>query len=154
MTRTEEVLPPCFIFIDKEGNWYHRGVEMIRRDFIRMFYDNLRLDEHGRYVIHWEGERCYVDVEDTAFVVRSVHHEQEPGGQNARILLELSDDTREELMPGTLSVGQQNVLYCKVKNLAFPARFSRAAYYQLAESIVEENGHYYLPVRGKKFRIL
>jgi len=127
---------------------------MIRRDFIRMFYENLRLDEHGRYVISWEGERCYVDVEDTAFVVRSVHHEPGTDGQDVRILLELSDDTREELMPGTLSIDRQNVLYCRVKNLTFPARFSRAAYYQLAESVVEENEHYYLPVGGKKFRIL
>jgi len=22
-------LPPCLIFIDKEGRWYHKGAEMI-----------------------------------------------------------------------------------------------------------------------------
>ena len=46
-----DALPPCLIFIDKEGRWFHEGVEMIRRDFIRMFYRNMELDGEGRYVI-------------------------------------------------------------------------------------------------------
>ena len=142
------------IFIDKEGRWYHEGAEMIRRDFIHLFYRNMELDSEGRYVINWRGERFRVDVEDTAFVVRRVVYEDGARTGNGRFVLNLSDDTEEELMPDTLCVGEDNVLYCRVKDRMFPARFNRAAYYQLAEHIEEENGSYYLPLNGEKHKIL
>ena len=141
------------IFIDKEGHWYHEGVEMIHRDFIRLFYRNMELDSEGRYVINWRGERCWVDVEDTAFVIRRVVYQNDERTGNGRFLMNLSDDTEEALVPDTLRVGKENVLYCKVKNRIFPARFMRAAYYQLAEYIEEENGSYYLSLNGQKYTI-
>jgi len=151
---TKDDLHPCLIFIDKEGRWYHKGVEMIHRDYIRLFFDKMELDPQGRYLIEWKGERCYVDVEDTAYVVRSImHNKTGRDGQN-RFTIFLSDDSKEALMADTLFLGKANVPYCKVKNGAFPARFNRAAYYQLAEYIVEENGAYYLPCGGKKYEIL
>jgi len=155
MTGTDKNdLPPCLIFIDKEGSWYHEGVEMIRRDFIRLFYQNMELDSQDRYVINWDGRRCYVDVEDTAFVVRSVVYQDGSRTGNALFLLYLSDDMQEELLPDTLFVGKDNVLYCRVKNRAFPARFNRASYYQLVQYVEEEDEAYYLPLNGKKYRIL
>ena len=54
------------------------------------------------------------------------------------------------MSPDTLFVGQDNVLYCKVKTGVFPARFNRAAYYQLAEYIEEEGENYYLPLNERK----
>ena len=146
-------LPPCHIFIDKEARWYHRGVEMIHREFIRLFYQNMELDSQDRHVINWKGERCYVEVEDTAFVVRRAVYQEGTRAQNACITLYLSDDTREELQPDTLSVGKDNVLYCRVKKRTFPARFDRAAYYQLAEYIEEENESYYLSLNENRYRI-
>jgi hypothetical protein len=147
-------LPPCMIFIDKEGRWYHKGAEMIHRDFIRLFYRNMELDSEGRYVINWNRERCWVEVEDTAFVVRRVVYEDGDRTGNARFVLNLSDDTEEELMPDTIFIGDDNVLYCKVKNRVFPARFNRAAYYQLAGYIEEENDSYYLALNGSKYYII
>ena len=64
--------PPCLIYIDKEGCWFHKGVEMIHREFIRLFYQHMEIDLQGRYVIKWGEECCYVEVEDTPFVVRKV----------------------------------------------------------------------------------
>jgi hypothetical protein len=154
MTKTQKNhLPPCLIYIDKEGLWYHEGIEMIHREFIRLFFRNMEMDSQGRYVITWNGERCYVEVEDTAFVVRRVVCQDEAPGQNARFVLYLSDDTKEVLLPDTLFVGQDNVIYCKVKNRAFPARFNRTAYYQLAEYIEEEDKAYYLQLSGRKYNI-
>lgn len=154
MTMSEmNELPPCLIFINKEGRWYHKGAEMIHRDYIRLFYKHMELNSQGRYVINWNGQRCWVDVEDTAFVVRRVTFKDGIQAQNAQYLLHLSDDTREPLTPDTLFVGQDNVLYCKVKNRSFPARFVRAAYYQLAEYIEKEGEIYYLPLNGKKYSI-
>jgi hypothetical protein len=155
MTKSEkDDLPPCLIFIDREGRWFHKGAEMIRRNIIHLFYQNMELDSKGRYVITWDNQRCYVEAEDTAFVVRNVVFQAGTQAHDSRLELSLSDDTSEELSPETLYVGQDNVLYCRVKNLAFPARFSRAAYYQLAKYIEEENGAFYLPLNGEKYQVM
>ena len=127
---------------------------MIRRNIIRLFYQNMELDPLGRYVITWNHQRCYVEVEDTAFVVRRVDFQAGTRADDARFELYLSDDTNEELLPDTLYVGHDNVLYCTVKSRAFPARFSRAAYYQLARYIEEENGAFYLLLNEAKYEIL
>jgi len=141
-------IPPCFIFIDKEGRWFHKGAEMVRRDIVRFFCERLGMDSLGRYVIRWGPEHCYLDVEDTPFVVREVGFTEDGGTQNFRLVL--SDDSTELLDPATLFVGRESVLYCKVKEGGFPARFLRPAYYQLAEFFREENGGFYLPLNGEK----
>ncbi|SPD71924.1 conserved hypothetical protein [uncultured Desulfobacterium sp.] len=154
MTETDtKDMAPCLIFIDKEGVWHHKGVEMVRRDFIRLFYQNMELDPDGCYVINWGGKPCYVEVEDTAFVVRNVHYVEDSKGEEDRFVLSLSDDTNEDLMPETLYVGDNNVMYCSVKNAVFPARFNRTAYYELVKHIEEKNDSYYLPVSGRDYEI-
>ncbi len=152
MTDEPERIPPCLIRIDKEGRWYHKGVEMIRRDFIELFSRNLSRDSEGRYVIIWEGKPCLLEVEDTPFVVWGVTFEQEEGKE--RMLLELNDGTREACSPETLWVSGDNVLYCIVKEGAFPARFHRPAYYQAAMRIQEENGNFFLPLNGVKYPVV
>lgn len=144
-------IPPCFILIDKEGRWFHKGAEMVRKDIVRFFYERIELDSLGRYVIRWGDERCYLDVEDTPFVVRKVHVTE--SGKGGGFSLWLSDDKTEALDPETLSVGPGSVLYCRVKEGKFPARFLRPAYYQIAEFIQEEGGEFYLPLNGLKYYI-
>lgn len=146
-------IPPCLIYIDKEGRWYHQGAEMIHREFIRLFYQNMVLDSKGRYLINWAGQHCYVEVEDTAFVVRRVTCEEGNQGRAHRIELRLSDDTSEALRPDSLYVGKEDILYCTVKSGVFPARFNRAAYYQLAEYIEEDGNNYCLALNGRKYNI-
>ena len=144
-------LPPCLIYIDNDGRWFHKGAEIIRRDIVRLFYQHMEMDARGQYIISWRGERCYVEVEDTPFVVwRATFDHHEPSGPPGFTLL-LSDDSRERLAPDTLYIGDKNVLYCRVKNSAFPARFGRNAYYQLADYIQEEDGRFYLPLKGEKY---
>jgi hypothetical protein len=143
-----EEIPPCFIRIDKEGRWYHHGAEMIHRPIIRLFYQNLARDEGGRYIIEWKGERCFVEVEDTPFVVRAISHQQDAAGKE-RIILALTDDSEEPLAPETLFVGRENVLYCRVRGGTFRARFSRPAYYELARHVVEKDDRYALVLNGK-----
>ena len=98
-------------------------------------------------------KRCHVDVVDTAFVVKRLSYLSEESGKRARFMVSLSDDTEEELIPGTLYLGEENVLYCRVKGGGFPARFNRAAYYQLAAHIEEEGEGFVLPINGRKFKI-
>jgi len=145
MIKNIEDLPPCEITIDKDGTWYHKGVQIIRKDIIKFFYEHMDLDEHGRYIISWKGEKCIVDVLDTAFFVQRVDQ------INGHFLLYISDETQEKLAPETLYIGKDNVLYCRIKSGKFPARFIRSAYYQIAEYIREENGRYFLTVNNKRY---
>ncbi len=153
MSSVPEDLAPCLIHIDKEGRWFHKGVEMIRYEFVRSFYRQMEMDEAGRYVIFWGGKRCQVDVEDTAFVVKRFSESDEGGDPRPGFLIRLSDGTEEELMPDTLYTGENNVLYCRVKGGDFPARFNRAAYYQLAAHVEPDGDDFVLPVRNGKFKI-
>jgi len=144
----EREMPPCFILIDREGRWFHKGAEMIQRDIVRLFYEHIEVDSLGRYVVRLGDESCYLDVEDTPFVVQRVRFEDDGDIQNLRVFL--SDDTEEALNPETLFVGEENVLYCTVKQGRFSARFHRPAYYQLAEFVQEEEGRFHLPLNGRK----
>ena len=50
------------IRIDKEGIWYYHGAHMFRKEFLCIFFDNLKIDEYGKYLIELGYERCYLDV--------------------------------------------------------------------------------------------
>ena len=143
-------IPPCMIFINKDGKWFYKGAEMLHRDIIREFYSGLSTDSYGHYIITLGEEQCYVEVEDTPFVVTRVELSSGKGDDD-RLSLFLTDDTVEKLDPGTLRVGDNNVLYCSIRGNRFTARFSRAAYYQLADHIKEEGDKFYLPLNNKKY---
>ncbi|HDZ24632.1 MAG TPA: DUF1285 domain-containing protein [Desulfobacteraceae bacterium] len=147
-TRNKQDIPPCEISIDKEGRWFHKGAEIVRRDLIQLFYAHMKRDRQGRYLLYWQEKPCFVEVEDTAFVVKGIDE------KDGAFFLHLSDDSTEGLAPETLSVGPDNVPYCRVKNGQFPARFTRAAYYQLAGHIEEEEGRgFFLRMGSKKYLI-
>jgi len=143
------------IKIDKDGIWYYNGAHMFRKEILSIFFQNLRIDECGRYLIELGPERCYLHVEDTAFVVAAVYKTKLPcnGGEQIDILL--NDDSCEKLETNSLYTGRDNVLYCRVKEGRFTARFSRNSYYQLAEFIEQsENGaDFYINLNGEKYFI-
>ena len=124
----KEEIPPCNIRIDKEGNWYYKGVPMIRKDICTFFYQHLSKEQDGGYLLHIGDDKCYLEVEDAPFIVKRVDFHTD-----FKILI--NDDTIETLQPDTLSIGGDSVLYCKVKDRQFDARFSRPSYYQFAEYI-------------------
>ncbi len=127
--------PPCDIRIDKEGIWYFRGAEMFRREIVNLFYEHMYRDEAGRYVIELPDDRCFLEVEDAPFVVKSVSKCNNGNGGEDVLVVELSDDKTEELDPARVWIGDDNVPYCRVKEDRFHARFTRNGYYQLARFI-------------------
>lgn len=137
-----------------DGCWYYRGAEIVHRDIVELFYEHLEKDEHGRYVIHWQGQRCYIEVEDTPFVVWEISVAEDEN-HTAGILLQLSDGKREKMDPGSFWIGPGNVPYCRVRNGAFVARFSRKAYYQLVRHVEEgpQEGVFYLRIGEERFPI-
>jgi hypothetical protein len=146
-------LPPCLIYVDKEGRLWHYNAEMTHEGINRLLTDHVELDEKGRYVISFRGQRCFVDVEDTLFVITRVDHLPAGNGALETFRITLNDRSEEELDPATLSLSAENVLYTRVKSGRFPARFLRKSYYQLADYIVEKDGAFFLPLRGRDYRL-
>ncbi|UCG11992.1 MAG: DUF1285 domain-containing protein [Deltaproteobacteria bacterium] len=148
----------CEIFIDREGDWFHRGSRMHRSDIVSQLCQHVRGDEpSGRYIIEMGKQRCYLEVADAPFVVTRVLNEAEKDGdgQDVFLLVLKHLQTPEPLDPTTLWVGEEDVMYCKVREDRLPARFLRPAYYQLAAFIKEdsERGRYYLSLRGRRYYV-
>ncbi len=142
------------IRIDTEGEWSYKGIEIPRRDLIAYFYRNLHRDESGQYFIRIGRQSCGVVVDDAAYVVRAAYWDSSRNSGEC-VHLRLSDDSIEDLDPGTLWIGRENVLYCRVKRLLFEARFSRSGYYQLAEHIQydPDRDACFLPLGGHRYYI-
>lgn len=146
------------IRIDKDGTWYYQGAEMVRRDIVNSFYRHLKKDREGRYVIEFENDHCFVEVEDTPFVIKSVDYCASGEEGEDVIYLLMPDDSKEKLDPSTLHIGKDNTLYCTIGRDGVEARFSRNSYYQIAKYIEQKpnenrycivlNGHHYPIVKN------
>jgi hypothetical protein len=150
----DSTTPEPEIRIDKEGNWYYRGAEMFRKDIVNMLYRRLTRDGTGRYLIEFENERSYPDVEDTPFVIKAIYRSLSETGEDV-IYLRMPDESMEKLDPATLRVGPDNSLYCTIAGTGFEARFSRAGYYQIAEFIEyeSEDERYYISLNSQRYYI-
>jgi uncharacterized protein len=154
MTDNGKSIPPCMIFVSKEGKWFHEGAEIIHRPIFLWMIQSLEKTEDGLFIVHLNNQKCFLEVEDTPLVVQGVDLIQEGLEEQAYIRITLNDESREILDPGTLSINKESVLYCTVKNNQFPARFLRPAYYQIAENITENNsGGFVLKLKNKEYPI-
>lgn len=125
---------------------------MFRKDILYIFFEHLKIDNTGNYFIELNDEICYLDVEDTAYVVMAVNGKTQTEDKKDCIYVLLTDDSMEELDLKSLYVGKENILYCKVKAGKFMARFSRNSYYQLAEFIQQEDTGetFFINLNGEK----
>lgn len=121
------------IVLDRDGRFWHDGarvdhpaLERALRSWIARHPDDDRLILTNGY--DW----CYFRVDDAPFFVTALRVETD-----GAVTLTLFDDTTERLDPATLSVGDDGVVYARVKAGRFEARFSRHAQTQLADILVE-----------------
>jgi uncharacterized protein len=145
---TFDVSPYLKLFIDKDGRWFQNGKEIIHSGIYRMFNDLLEKTPDGEYQIRKGQELCRVEVEDAPFLVTRLDQEQ-----NSDLYMSLNDGSRELFDPDHFWIGATNIPYCSVKKGVFHARFSRAAYYQLAKFIVEDCGEFLLVLGKKRFAV-
>lgn len=132
-------------FIDKEGNWFQDEIQ-VRHRWTYLFNNTLlRRDEEGRYYVDEGSGRLYVEIEDTPFVVKMVD-KREDG-----FYLILNDETEEKLDLSMLHVNEENIVYTKVKNKEFDARFARPAYYELMKYAKQEGDDFFLELEGTKY---
>jgi len=144
-----EDVPPCHIRIDKEGNWYYQDLPIINKKIYLHLNQCLSREPSGRYILSMNGEKCYLEVEDTPFVIQEVYVSPDPS-PSPSLVVKLNDGTEEPLQADTLRVGQDNIVYCRVKEGVYEARLLRNAYYQLAEFLQQDGQHYYLIIEGTK----
>jgi hypothetical protein len=139
------------IKVDKDGTWYFEGRELIRRDILSLFYDSLHLDDDG-YYIEINGEREYLEVEDTVFLVQGAELVKD---NEEAFVIRLNDGTEERLDLSTFRIAEGNVPYCLVKQGRFPARFLRLPFYQVAQHAHhdEHTDEYFLLLNGRKFHL-
>lgn len=130
-------LPPGTFRIDREGAWRHEGQEVTHPGVLGNLWANLRVDAQGHY-LQVGPARIAVEVEDAPFVVTRAEVPS-PGGPGT-LRVHLSDGSEEALDPAGLWIGPRQAPYCRVKSGRFVARFSVAAWLQLAELVEEEPG--------------
>jgi hypothetical protein len=121
------------IRLDCEGRFWHRGALIEHPGVAEAFHRWLGQDDRGRWVLRTDRDWCVVEVEDAPVVVRSV--ELAPG--DGPVTLHLSDGTNEALVAASLEQSADHVLYCRIGR-GWSARFSRGAYYQLAERLEQD----------------
>ncbi|MCX8042994.1 MAG: DUF1285 domain-containing protein [Desulfobacterota bacterium] len=142
----------CRIRIDKDGMWYYNDLPIINKTIYLFFNQHLEPASDGGYQLRIRDETCPVIVEDTPFVVVDVWLEQNAKDGRDAFFIRLNDETTEVLNLSTLTIRHDNVPCCRVKEGKFPARFSRPAYYRLAEHVVEhEDGRFSIPLNATHY---
>jgi len=121
---------PAKMFLSKDGEWFHEDVKITHPNIIERLHSNFKR-EGDDYFVNIGYERCKVIIEDAPYIVGGVRFE------NNHIVLELTNGTEQIFDPDTLSVGKDNVPYTIVNPTRDKARFTRPAYYQLAQNLVE-----------------
>jgi uncharacterized protein len=143
------------IRIDRDGVWYYRNMEMKRHEIVQYFYKHLQRDDQGNYRIELNNEHCLIQVEDVPYVIRSVSWGSAGVDGQPGMSISLSDGSCEELDPETIRIGEKDVLYCRVKEKEYEARFSRQAYYQLAKNINHDphQNRYFITIGNRSFAL-
>jgi len=132
-----------------DGSWYNDDERIENPRIALLFSQSIRRDANGNYFLQVAEERAPITIEDTAYVVAKV---DEDG--NGGYILTTNDEVREPLDAATLEVGADNVLYCRVKQGEYRARFQRTAYYHLAEHFASDDGETFsLIIGGCRYRI-
>jgi hypothetical protein len=135
------------IFIDKEGTWFYSGLPIINRQILQYFYQLLEITPDGGYLLRNGQDSCPVEVQDTPFVVTALWPSE---GPHEQFIIKLNDDSEETLAMETLSISAENIPYCIVKG-RFKARFLRAPYYRLAESVQQEgDAVFFIELNGER----
>ncbi|GAC1351099.1 MAG: hypothetical protein NVS3B20_00210 [Polyangiales bacterium] len=97
-----------------------------------------------RYVLNNGYDWCWIQVDDTPFLVRAARVEGD------LLVATLSDDSEERLDPHALAVDDAGIVRCLVKRNAiggpYPAKFDQHALQVLAESLRESGGDFLLKV--------
>lgn len=142
--------PTRKISFGKDGWWYANDERIQNRRINLLFSQHLHRTPNNDYEIAIGWDRVTVVIDDAPFVITRV-----TADPKQQLILRLNDESEELLDPTTLSIGEDNVLYCRVKDGAYRARFLRPSYYQLAAHVQEDDitGRLFLHIRDTTYPI-
>ena len=133
----------------RDGNWYTDEERIDNPRIALLFSRSIRRNADGSYILQVGDERASITVEDTPYVVKALEGDAADG-----FTLVLNDEEREPLDPASLEVGPDHVLYCRVKNGAFKARFLRSAYYHLSDCLgMDDDGGFFFKLAGRRYPV-
>jgi hypothetical protein len=136
------------ITLHAEGWWSHEGGRFEHERLTQAFFRGLEQTEGGTWLIRLGKFSYPVTVEDTGFFVVRTRRDGDA------VVLELSDQSEEELDVQTLRYGPAGRLVARVKQGRHEARFMRAAYHGLlADASEDEAGRIWLDVAGQRVRL-
>lgn len=116
------------IRLDAEGRFWHDG-ELVQHPAIaQAWHQGLERSPDGRYLIRFGRDWAYLLVEDAPFVVRRAL----PTTNHVSLLL--SNGREEPLVPESLGLSGEGILYCRVMG-DHRARFSRQAQADLGDQL-------------------
>ncbi len=131
----------------KDGNWYSDDERIDNPRIAMLFSKSIHRNPDGSFFLQVAEERASISVEDTPYVVKSIEDDGRGGFD-----LVLNDDTREPMNPAVLEVGPENVLYARVKDGNFRARFLRPAYYHLSQKFeADDRGGFFIKLGAHRY---
>lgn len=148
------LLPEQPIRLNSRNEWLH-GDDPIGPRVANLFARHIEVQEDGSYAVRLGAQRQAIDVADAPIVVLRLQCQPTGEAPGARWLLHLSDGHSEALDPSTLMQSADNVLYCRVRRGEFwlPCRFAPQQYHTLALSAEIDEGGFFLPVAGGRYRL-
>jgi uncharacterized protein len=125
----------------KDGRWYADREPITNERIASLFSRHVTRGDDGAFWLIVGDERARIEVEDTPFVVVRVDGDPDRGFR-----LGLNDETSEPLAADSLGIGEDDVLYCDVKDGRYRARFLRPAQVELLSHARAEGDGFALPV--------
>jgi uncharacterized protein len=121
------------IVLDARGVFRNEGVPIQHPGMARAFASWVRRHPHdGRYILSNDYDWTYLTVEDTPFFVRSIDMRAgEPW-------LTLTDGSEEPLDPASVTAGEGDAVYVRVRGGEFEARLLPGAQSALVAVLVED----------------
>jgi hypothetical protein len=137
------------IRLDAQGRFFHDNEPVAHPGMARAFATWIgRHPDDGRYVLNNGWDWSYFAVEDVPYFVEEVREAE------GRPLLLLSDGTLEPMAAGSLRAAAGGVLYLRVKQGEFEARFRRTAQLALGPWLDEDpDGTPVLAILGARYRV-
>jgi hypothetical protein len=139
--------------LDDQGVLHHADTPITHPRMLKVFFRNLRPLDDGRFLSVCAGEENYLVPDDTPFVVVAIAVNRDREGGVTSVDLTLQDTTNEPLDLGAVSIGENDVVYTRVREGAFAARFGRRAQLALLSLAEERDGAYVLRVGTRERRL-
>ena len=128
--------------IDKDGQWFHEGGMIKRPALVKLFSSVLSCDADGQHWLRTPVEFGKIEVEDAAFIITKA--DRQGSGKAAKIYLSDNIERVHLLSAKYPLVFRKSPIkpyglhpYLLIDN-GLSAKISRPVYYQLADTILEE----------------